>query len=107
MEPRVHKDESFEEFLEKRYPSDRITLGRIVFWSSVFAAFMLSLNAFVLANIYPIFERFGPRVMDDPRFRQAFLFVGPVLLLVAQWWILDRIVDWRDARAQSMAGDAK
>jgi hypothetical protein len=70
----------------------------------IFACVMILVNGTLLANFYEPIEAFGRRLLRSSKLGQGFargvLFVGPVLLLVLEWLVLDRLAGWlrRDRR---------
>ena len=52
------------------------------------ACLMLVVNAVVVRALYTVYMP-----QDKPRLGRAVLFVGPILLLVIQWAIVDRLTD--------------
>lgn len=48
------------------------------------------LVSFLLGQTLPVL----PQFWRNPRVVQGILFMGPVLLLVIEWWAYDVIIDW-------------
>ena len=55
----------------------------------LFACLLLVINAIVVRAFYGWFLPAA-----DPRFGRAVLFVGPMLLLVVEWTLIDRLMDF-------------
>ena len=58
-----------------------------------FSCFFLVLNAALINKLYPVTLQRIPPFAGHPRLDQMALFLGPVLLLFAEWWLVDRIVE--------------
>lgn len=52
---------------------------------------LLFINGSMVTAVYSAIAETGPAVMQDPRLIQFVLFVGPVLLLVVQWVMIDYV----------------
>ena len=57
------------------------------------ACVLLVVNAIVIRAMYEGLPPETPPVVKDPRFGRAVLFVGPILLLVVEWTLIDRLKD--------------
>jgi hypothetical protein len=55
---------------------------------------LLVLNGLIITNVYAASAAGLPEPLRDRRLSQAILFLGPVVLLVVQWWAYDVTVDW-------------
>lgn len=60
--------------------------------STVVTCVLLFINGSMVTAIYAAVAETGPAVMHDPRLLQFVLFVGPVLLVVAQWVMIDYVL---------------
>lgn len=60
--------------------------------STVVTCMLLFINGSMVTAIYSAVAETGPAVMHDPRLIQFVLFVGPVLLVVAQWVMIDYVL---------------
>jgi hypothetical protein len=58
------------------------------------SCFLLVLNGLIVTNVYAVSAESLPDVLRDRRWSQAIVFLGPVVLLVVQWWAYDVTVDW-------------
>ncbi len=59
----------------------------------VFSCFFLVLNAALINKLYPFTLQRIPPFRDYPRLDQLVLFLGPVLLIFIEWWLVDLVVD--------------
>lgn len=57
------------------------------------ACFLLIINAVIMRTLYIWCLPAAPRVVAHPRFGRAVLFVGPFLMLIVQWMLIDRLID--------------
>lgn len=62
----------------------------------VISTLMLTINGVLCVSAYSAFTLFGPRGLTEnpnvePRVSQLFHFVTPVILLVLEWHLIDRL----------------
>lgn len=55
---------------------------------------LLALNGMIVLHVLESIQGSLPPVLRQQRWMQAYVFLGPVLLLVVQWWAYDVAVDW-------------
>ena len=55
---------------------------------------LLVVNSLIVSNVLVSLAEILPAIVSQQRWSQAIGFVGPVLLLVVQWWAYDVAVDW-------------
>lgn len=60
--------------------------------STAVTCVLLFINGSMVTAIYSAAAETGPAVMHDPRLIQFVLFVGPVLLVVAEWMMIDYVL---------------
>jgi len=53
----------------------------------------LLFNAMVAFSIYGAFKPHLPQLLQEQKATALLLFAAPILMLVAEWFLLDRIVD--------------
>lgn len=58
------------------------------------ASVLLVANAFGASFVLGLILPLCPDTWNQPRYVQAFLFLGPIALLVVQWWSYDVLIDW-------------
>jgi hypothetical protein len=58
------------------------------------ACLLLVLNGLIVGNVYGSTAEVLPALLREPRWAQTIVFVGPVLLMVVQFWAYDVAVDW-------------
>lgn len=70
-------------------------------FTCLFACLMLLVNGGLTLSIYSWLAPGGPKWLRDPRVAQSLMYVGPVVLLVIQWWLLDTLFEgfWPRRRA--------
>jgi hypothetical protein len=59
----------------------------------LFSCFFLVLNSALVVRFYPMLAWAGPSFLRNTRIEQMMMFIGPVLLIVVEWWLVDLIVD--------------
>ena len=55
---------------------------------------LLVINGMIVGNVLTSVLDSLPAVLRQQRWMQAINFLGPVLILVVQWWAYDVAVDW-------------
>lgn len=89
----------------RREPESRSDGCGFLLLTCVFTCFFLVLNSVLVSSTYPLLENNGPPLFSQDKVTQVVLFVGPVLLLFLEWWIVDKVVylfsllrrdGWRD-----------
>lgn len=63
---------------------------------------LLVLNGMIVSNVLDSIRASLPAPLNEQRWMQTFYFLGPVLLLVVQWWAYDVAVDWLWPMRQQM-----
>lgn len=58
------------------------------------ACVLLVVNAIVVRAIYVSYLPNAPPMVAHERFGRAVLFIGPIVLLVIEWTLIDRIIDF-------------
>jgi hypothetical protein len=71
----------------------------------VFTCFFLILNSALVARFYPELAELGPMWLHHPRIEQMIRFVAPVLLIFAQWWVVDLAADFLAPAGHVRPGD--
>jgi hypothetical protein len=75
-------------------PKARIGYGFLLV-SAGLTCVLLAINGLIVMNLV---NAMLPSLMGDWRnpkhFGQAAVFIGPVVLLVIEWWICDVVIDW-------------
>jgi len=57
----------------------------------LFTCFFLILNSALISKLMPTPEA-APGLLARPGVNQAALFVGPVILIFVEWWLVDLVV---------------
>ena len=55
---------------------------------------LLVLNSLIISNLMRTSQGGLPDFLKDRRWVQAIVFVGPLVLVVIQWWAYDVAIDW-------------
>ncbi|MCI0359092.1 MAG: hypothetical protein L0211_11490 [Planctomycetaceae bacterium] len=55
---------------------------------------LLAINGMIVLNVLESVQGSLPPMLRETRWMQAYVFLGPVLMLVVQWWAYDVAVDW-------------
>jgi len=81
--------------MKDRRPSLLLRLGcGHLLGSLVLGCLLLMLNGVAVASLYHAWAARLTEFWRNPRVAQSILFLGPVMLLVVQWWAIDVIVDY-------------
>src|SRR5438270_8793473 len=78
-------------------PQARIGCGFLVV-STLLTCVLLGINGLIVLNVYHASRAGLPETFRRPQVEQAFVFLGPVLLLLIEWWICDVTIDWLQPR---------
>lgn len=70
--------------------------------TAVVSCLLLAVNGILVATAYDLVYDLSP-ILEFRRFRQATLFLAPILLLFLEWWLLDRLRTWLSIRRDSQA----
>ena len=65
-----------------------------------FASVMIIANGLVLSSIYKVLIELGPEFLGDARLEQGLMFVGPVVMLIVEWWIFDLLIDLSEQKKE-------
>jgi len=55
---------------------------------------LLAINGLIVLNVLDATRQSLPPMLRQQRWVQTIVFLGPVLMLVVQWWAYDVAVDW-------------
>jgi hypothetical protein len=62
--------------------------------SALLTCILLAINGLIVMNLV---NAFMPMMGNDPRNQraaQAIVFLGPLVLLMIEWWVCDVAIDW-------------
>ena len=74
-------------------PKPRIGCGFLCV-SALLTCILLAINGLIVMNLVNAILPTLPDVWHQPNIAQAIVFLGPVLLLVIEWWACDVALDW-------------
>jgi len=75
-------------------PRTRIGCGFLLV-SAVLTCVLLGINGLIVMNLVnAILPTLAPEWRYQTRVGQAIVFIGPLVLLVIEWWICDVTIDW-------------
>jgi hypothetical protein len=80
-------------FTKRRKAKDRRDGCGFLVLTCVFTCFFLVLNSALVAKMYPPLAQLGPDLLSHPRVKQIMMFVGPVVLVFVEWWLVDLVVE--------------
>lgn len=80
-------------FLRRRGKGPRTEGCGYLLATCIVTCFLLMLNSAIVSNFYPALAAAGPSFMRHPRVAQMFMYLGPVVLIFFEWWIVDVVVD--------------
>ena len=55
---------------------------------------LLAVNGFIVRHVFAEVEPALPPFFHQGKWKQAIVYLSPVLLLVVQWWAYDVLTDW-------------
>jgi hypothetical protein len=71
---------------------DRMGCGGIV-GSTIFSCLLLILNASLVIAVGQVLQAVGPSWIRTDRALQGIYYAGPLVMLVIEWWLFDRVAD--------------
>jgi hypothetical protein len=74
-------------------PQTRLGCGFLLV-SVLLSCVLLGINGLIVSNLYYAMRAVLPEMLQSVRVAQAIVFVGPLLLLVVEWWVCDVTLDW-------------
>lgn len=74
-------------------PQRRFGCGFLIV-SALLTCVLLAINGLIVMNVFIASLPGLPERASDSRIAQAVVFLGPVLLLVVEWWVCDVALDW-------------
>jgi hypothetical protein len=78
----------------KEHPSrTRIGCGFLLV-AALLTCVLLAINGLIVMNVVNAIMPTLPDEWKQPRVAQAVVFLGPLMLLVIEWWICDVTLDW-------------
>lgn len=81
----------------------RLGCGYLLF-AVVITCVLLTINALLVTNAYMAISISMPEGTIPPRVSQALVFLGPIVLLVLEWWAFDVSTDWLNPRRRGENG---
>jgi hypothetical protein len=61
--------------------------------TGIVSAFFLVINGVLVASLYMWLSPLGPPILRHPRAASVIAIVGPLLLVLFEWWLIDWMVD--------------
>jgi len=75
-------------------PKTRLGCGFLLV-SAVLTCVLLGINGLIVMNLVnALLPTLAPEWRYQSRIGQAIVFIGPLVLLVIEWWICDVTIDW-------------
>ena len=74
-------------------PKTRLGCGFLCV-SALLTCVLLAINGLIVMNLVNAVLPVLPSDLKDHRVDQAIVFLGPLLLLVIEWWACDVAIDW-------------
>ena len=68
--------------------------------SAILTCVLLAINGLIVMNLVNAVVPTLPQEWREPRIAQAAVFLGPLLLLLIEWWVCDVTIDWLRPAAQ-------
>ena len=84
--------------------------SRIYFWRGVcgfllvtclVSCLLLIINSFIVHVLYEMYASSGPQWITLPKVGQSIVLITPVLMLLGQWWLYDKLVDYLNSIVDS------
>jgi hypothetical protein len=61
---------------------------------------LLVVNSLLLLVIIRTYQAYLPWIVNEIRVLQAIQIFVPIIMILAEFWVYDRIVDWWDRRGE-------
>jgi len=74
-------------------PKARVGCGFLCV-SAILTCVLLAINGLIVMNLVNAILPTLPEEWNSTRFAQAAVFLGPLALLLIEWWICDVALDW-------------
>ncbi len=74
-------------------PKARVGCGFLCV-SAILSCVLLAINGLIVMNLVNAILPTLPEQWNDTRVAQAAVFLGPLILLVMEWWVCDVALDW-------------
>lgn len=81
-------------------PKPRLGCGFLCV-SALLTCVLLAINGLIVMNLVNALLPILPSDLKDHRVDQAIVFLGPMALLILEWWACDVAIDWLRPIAQS------
>lgn len=81
-------------------PKPRLGCGFLCV-SALLTCVLLAINGLIVMNLVNAVLPILPSDLKDHRVDQAIVFLGPMALLILEWWACDVAIDWLRPIAQS------
>ena len=62
--------------------------------AAILSCVLLAINGLIVMNLMNAIHPTLPEEWRQPRIAQGIVFLGPLILLVIEWWICDVALDW-------------
>lgn len=62
--------------------------------SAILTCVLLAINGLIVMNLVNAILPTLPEQWNATRASQAAVFVGPLILLLIEWWVCDVVIDW-------------
>lgn len=72
--------------------------------TTIISCLLLIVNATLIVGIGQVLQAIGPTWMRSDRALQFVYYVGPLVMLVTQWWIFDRASDLLERLSRKAEG---
>lgn len=86
--------------MSRSQPAPRTRLGcGYVLMSMFITCLLLVINGLIVTSIFFALTAPMPPGSVHPRLGQGIVFLGPILLLIVEWWAFDVASDWLRPRS--------
>jgi hypothetical protein len=74
-------------------PKARVGCGFLCV-SAILTCVLLAINGLIVMYLVNAVLPTLPEQWNEPRVAQAAVFLGPLVLLLVEWWVCDVAIDW-------------
>jgi len=92
--------------MSSKQPTTKARLGcGFLCVSAMLTCVLLAINGLIVMNLVNAILPTLPEDMRQDRVAQAVVFLGPLVLLVVEWWACDVAIDWLKPVSGKGTGD--
>jgi len=80
-------------FARRRKSQTRREGCGFLLFTCIVTCILLVLNSVLIIQFYPLLVVGGRGLLHHPRVVQMIMYIGPVILVFFEWWLVDLVID--------------